>query len=157
MKRFFGLFVLTATMGCGPDDKPLPFANVSGTVTFDGLPIENGEITFTIPGQPLSTMQIVDGKFSGSAMVGANRVIVSAKKKSATVRKQSADEQAQVKGYMEKMKGSGGFGSHAADYDPNAVDYIPASWGLDSRQSRVVESGKPNEFKIEIKSDAKGK
>ena len=157
MKRSLGFLVLATALGCGSGEKPLAFANVSGTATFDGVPIEKGEITFTIPGMPMSTMPIVDGKFFGSAMVGGNRIIVSAKKKSATVRKVSADEKAQVSGYMEKMKGSGGFGSHAAGYDPNMVEYIPASWGPDSKQTRVVEAGKPNEYQFEIRGDGKGK
>src|SRR5207253_8224988 len=105
MKRPVGflLFLIFATVvGCQRGDKPT-YANVKGTVTFNGKPIEKGQITFALEGRPPSTMDLVDGKFAGQAMVGSNKVSVSAKKKSATPPKLTKDAQTQIKGYAEKF------------------------------------------------------
>ena len=149
------LFLLLATVvGCQRGDK-LAYANVKGTVTFNGKPIEKGQITFAIEGRPPSTMDIVDGKFSGSAMVGQNRVMVSAKRKGTApiVAKGAKDADAQIKGYMDKKKGE--FGGPPMYYDPTMVDYIPQEWGMASRQTRVVEAGAGNKFEFDIKGAEK--
>src|SRR5262249_56971611 len=86
----FLLFLLLATaVGGGRGDQP-SYANVKGTVKFNGKPIPKGQITFAMEGRPPSTMDIVDGEYSGQAMVGSNKVSVSAKKKSGTAPQLSA-------------------------------------------------------------------
>jgi hypothetical protein len=152
MKRYLGFALLVAVAGCSDGMKGASYANVTGTVTYNGQPIEKGQITFAVEGRPPSTMDIVDGKFSGSAMVGQNRVSVTAKKKSANAPQMNQDAKNQVKGYMERMqkKGTGEFGSPPVDYDPSMVDYIPQEWGPGGTQTRVVDAGKGNEFKIDI-------
>ncbi len=154
MNRSLGflLFLILATVvGCQKGDKQT-YANVKGTVTFNRKPIEKGQITFALEGRPPSTMDIVDGKFSGQAMVGSNKVSVSARKKSANPPKLTKDAEAQIKGYQEKFKAAPGeFGGPPADYDPTMVEYIPPEWGTQSTQMRVVETGAANEFQFDIK------
>jgi hypothetical protein len=157
MNRPLGLFLLSlslAVVGCSQGEKSI-YANVSGTVTFNDQPVEKGQITFALEGRPPSTMDIVDGKFNGQAMVGSNKVSVSAKRKSGTAPKVNAEADKQIKGYKEFMKGKGEFGGPPADYDPTMVEYIPQDWGPASKQMRVVESGATNEFKFEIKGEKK--
>jgi hypothetical protein len=163
MKHLLGffLFLLLATvLGCQRGDKQV-YANVKGTVRFNGKPIEKGQIIFALEGRPPSTMDIVDGKFSGQAMVGSNKISVSAKKKVATAPQVKGgaaavkDSQTQIQGYM-KFKGQPGeFGGPPIDYDPTMVEYIPAEWGVHSTQMRVVEAGAANEFEFDIKGPTK--
>jgi hypothetical protein len=144
---FLLFLILALVVGCQGDKQT--FANVKGTVTFNGKPIEKGQITFAVEGRPPATSDIVDGKFSGQAMVGSNRVSVSALKKSATAPKLPKAAQIQIKGYMEMKKGEQG--GPTGDYDATLVEYIPPDWGLQSKQMRVVEAGVTNEFQFDIK------
>ena len=155
MNRPLGCFlilVLATVVGCGAGGPK--YANVKGKVTYNGKPIEKGTITFALPGQPPSTMQIVDGDFNGQAMVGENKVSVAAAKRVANAPKLSPQAEAMIKGYNEKFKampGQEGGASHE-EYDPNMVDYIPQDWGFQgTKQTRVVEAGVPNEFEFVIK------
>src|SRR5262245_12804781 len=127
--RYLLLFLHLATVvGCQRGDKPT-YANVKGSVMFNGKPIDKGQITFALEGRPPSTMDIVDGKFAGQAMVGSNKVSVSARRKSATASlPKSAD--VQIKGYQAKFKANPGeVGGPPIDYDPTMVEYIPPEWG----------------------------
>jgi hypothetical protein len=127
MNRPLGLilFLILATVfGCSKGDQPT-YANVKGTVLYNGKPLDKGKIIFEIVGRPPSVMDIVGGEFNGQAMAGENKVSVSAKKKS---------------------------GGSAADYDPTLVEYIPPEWGTESKQKRVVEAGQPNNFEFSIKA-----
>jgi hypothetical protein len=151
MNRLFPvlIFLILATVvGCQGDK--LSYANVKGTVTFNGTPLDRGQITFAVEGRPPTTMDIVDGKFSGQAVVGSNRISVSARKKAATQPKLSTDAEAQIKGYKEYMRGKGKGGSDP-DFDPSSVDYIPPDWGTQSKQMRVIEAGATNELEFDIK------
>jgi len=156
--RFLVFFILAPVVGCGPGGEKLTYANVKGTVTYNGKPIDKGQITFAVEGRPPSSIDIVDGKFAGQAMVGSNKVSVSARKKAATqpqVKGGAAaakDADAQIKGYMNmKEKKPGEFGGPPIDYDPTMVEYIPPEWGPHSTQMRVVEAGAANDFQFEIK------
>src|SRR6266852_8687545 len=159
MNRLLGFFlflILATVVGCQQGSKQT-HANVTGKVTFNGKPIEKGQITFALEGRPPSTMDIVDGKFAGEAMVGSNKVSVSARKKVATpprVKGSAAaakDAEAQIKGYMKFKAAKGEFGGPPLDYDPTMVEYIPPEWGPHSTQMRVIEAGKTNEFDFDIK------
>jgi hypothetical protein len=152
---FLLILLLAMAAGCQGGGTKQTYANVSGTVTYNGKPIEKGEITFALEGKPPSTMDIVDGKFNGQAMVGSNRVSVTAKRKAAAAPKLSKDAEAQVKGYKQWMAGKGEFGGPPKDYDPTMVDYIPPEWGAHSKQVRVVEAGAPNDFQFDIKGSSK--
>jgi len=156
MNRLLGfllLVLLLATVaGCQEGEKQ-SYANVSGHVTFNGKPIEKGQITFAVVGRPPSSMDIVDGKYAGSAMVGQNRIIVSAKRKSATAPKLSKEAETQMKGYREFKRRE--IGDPPQDYDPSMVEYIPPEWGMTSKQVRVVEAGVTNTFDFDIKGPEK--
>jgi hypothetical protein len=144
----FILFLILATVvGCGQQDKPT-YANVKGKVTYNGKPIEKGQITFSMDGRPPSSMDIVDGAFNGQAMVGSNKVAVSAKKKSDSAPKLSEQAQTQIKGYQKYKREDQGTSS---EYDASMVEYIPPEWGTQSKEVRVVESGSTNEFEFNIK------
>jgi hypothetical protein len=141
----FLLFVVL--VGCSGDTPR--YTNIKGTVNYNGKPIEKGQIIFAMEGRPPSSMDIVDGLFNGQAMVGTNKVSVSAKKKSAGGGpKLDAHAKAQIKGYMEiKFKGEN------YEYDASSVDYIPPDWGARSTHTLVVEAGAPNDFTINIKGN----
>jgi hypothetical protein len=141
---------LATVFGCQGSDKPI-YANVKGTVTYNGKPIDKGQITFAVEGRPPSTMDIVDGKFSGQAMVGSNRISVSAKRKTANPPKLNKDAQNQIAGYMKVRGQNGEFGGPPIDYDPSMVEYIPPEWNTQTKQIRVVETGATNEFDFDIK------
>jgi hypothetical protein len=151
--RFLLFLLPAAVVGCGQVEKEV-YALVKGKVNYNGKPIQNGEITFDVPGRPPHTMQIVDGEFSGQAMVGKNRIAVRARKKSdkgLQVKGGAAaakDAQTQISGYM-KFKRE--FGTPAPEYDPAMVEYLPPEWSTDSRQFREVIAGAPNEFEFNIK------
>ena len=154
--RFLLFLILATAVGCQQGDKQT-YANVKGTVTFNGKPIEKGHITFAVEGRAPSTMDIDDGTFNGQALVGSNKVSVSARKKSATqpTKGNSAaakDADAQMNGYMKFKAGRGEFGGPPADYDPTMVEYIPPEWGTRSTQIRVVEAGAANDFEFNIKA-----
>jgi len=144
----FILFLILATVvGCGQENKPT-YANVKGKVTYNGEPIEKGQITFTVEGQPPTSMNIVDGAFNGQAMVGSNKVSVSAKKKSASAPKLSKQAQTQIQGYQKYKREDKGT---VSEYDESMVEYIPPEWGAQSKEVRVVESRSTNEFEFDIK------
>jgi len=154
MNHSLGLLVLppllAALAGCQQGEKS-NYANVSGTVTYNGQPIEKGQITFTADGRPPSTMDIADGKFNGQALIGSNKISVSAKRKTANATKLPKDAEAQLKGYKDWMKGkTDPSGPAPGEVDPSMVEYIPPDWGTESKQMRVVEAGATNEFKFEI-------
>src|SRR5207248_2056473 len=110
------------------------YANVKGTVTYNGKPLDKAEIVFTVPGRPGSVMDVVDGKFTGQALVGENKVAVIASKKSSAPPPplpQQAKEQ--LKGYKEFMRGKVA-GGEVSDYKPPTVDFIPPEWGSHSKQ-----------------------
>ncbi len=71
LTRFTALAVAIGVVGCGTQDGAPPYANVSGTVTYNGKPLAKGHITFSTDGRPPAAMDIVDGKFAGQAMVGS--------------------------------------------------------------------------------------
>ena len=156
MNRSLGFIlplVLTVVVGC-QGNKPT-YAIVKGSVKYNGSLLEKGEIVFAMEGRPPSVMNVVDGKFDGQAMVGSNRVWVSARKKAAkapeikggaAARKDAA---IQMKGYAEKAKRE--FGTPSVEYDPTMVDYIPEEWGPYGKQTRAVEARVANEYEFEIK------
>ena len=145
------ILILMTVVGC-QGDKP-KYANVKGKVTFNGKPIEKGHITFAMDGRAPSTMAIIDGEFNGQAMVGTNKISISAMKKSANARTLPKEAQTQIKGYQQKFKDSPDQGAGTiSDYDPTLVDYIPPEWGPQSKETRVIEAGSNDVIEIHIKS-----
>jgi hypothetical protein len=143
----FLFLVLAVVVGCQEGKKH--FANVSGTVTYNGHPIEKGYIQFQMEGNPPTSMDINDGKFNGQAMVGSNRVSVSAKKKAAKAPALPPEALVQIKGYQAKKKNEEG--GPSGDLDLSMVEYIPPEWGSASKQTRVIEPGS-NELQFEIRA-----
>jgi len=135
------------TVGCGNKGDAPAYANVSGTVTYNGKPLDKGQITFSTEGRPPTAMDVVDGKFAGQAMIGSNRVQVAAYRKSAKERNIPESARAQVKAYQAMNKGGGSSDTNSMEME----DYIPPEWGSDSKQMRVVESGGANKFEFDIK------
>jgi hypothetical protein len=67
--------------GCGPEaPKQAPTAKVKGNVKLDGKPMESGEVTFSVPGEPVRTLAVSGGSYSGEAVVGQNKVEVASYK-----------------------------------------------------------------------------
>jgi hypothetical protein len=154
MNRLLGCILLLTIVavigGCGGQSDKQTFANIKGKVTYNGKPIEKGQITFAVEGYPPKSMKIVDGAFNGQAMVGTNKISVSAKKKVANPPKLSKEAQIQLKGYMEKKANPKEGGGTLSEYDASAVEYIPKEWGPLSKETRVVESGSANDFEFNI-------
>jgi hypothetical protein len=79
MKRFTTLALLLALLaaaaGCGRGGK----AEVTGTVKFNGRPVEDGDIVFLpLDGQAPDAGKIKDGKFRLQARAGKNKVQIRA-------------------------------------------------------------------------------
>ena len=74
LRWFLPALFASALGGCGRPPDGADSAPVSGSVTLDGEPLAEGEISFVIPGEWPSTLRVEEGAFSGSARVGANRV-----------------------------------------------------------------------------------
>lgn len=158
MNRFF-LYALAAGLACGlagcdGGTKAVTYANVSGTVTLNGKPLEKGTITFTTNGRPPSQADIVDGKFSGQAIAGPNKVEISVRKKPTAPKAMNpqakASMEAQLKGYAEHgPPGGGGGGGVPSDYNPE-VETLPAEWNSASKHVREIAAGAPNELSFDI-------
>jgi len=149
MNRFLGfvlflLFFLTQVVGCGTKQN---YVNVKGTVTYNDKPLDKGEVIFTVEGHPAAVIEVTDGTFAGQALVGSNKVSVSARKKTATKRSFPAAADDQRKAY--RAQGKGNDAPAESEYD--VVDYIPPEWGSASKHMYVVESGAANEFNFNIK------
>src|SRR5262245_31789314 len=143
LARFSVLAIAIGLVGCSKGDAP-SYANVTGTVTYNGNPLDKGQITFTTDGRAPTSMDIYDGKFSGQAMIGSNRIAVTAYKKSTTQPKLTETAKGMMKVYGEKYK-------NTQSTDSSMEDYIPAEWGRDSKQTRVVEAGSKNDFQFDIR------
>lgn len=76
--RYCFLICLPFCLGCGGDGK----LTISGKVTFDGKPIENGEITFNaVDGTtPTASIAITNGVYKLDMMPGNKKVIVTGTK-----------------------------------------------------------------------------
>ncbi|MFO0823666.1 MAG: hypothetical protein U0792_11210 [Gemmataceae bacterium] len=80
--RLFSLALLVlglSSLGCGKRDTSVP---VSGTVTLDNVPVENGGIQFTLldGSGPTAGAVIVNGKYTTTVPAGKVRVEIRASK-----------------------------------------------------------------------------
>jgi hypothetical protein len=122
---FLVLLALLIFGGCG-DNGPTEYG-VSGSVTLDGQPIEQGEIQF-IPADKQGTLQacpIGNGKFECRVTEGQKRVEITATREAPTP---------------------------AADGLPNFVSYIPAAYNAQSTLTAEVKAGGDNTFTFDLKS-----
>src|SRR4051812_32024823 len=92
--------ILATVVGCGTETPK--YANVKGKVTFNGKPIDKGRIVFSMEGYAPSTMEIMDGEFNGQAMIGKNKVSITAMKKATSAPKLPKEALTQIKGYQKK-------------------------------------------------------
>lgn len=130
LASLFALLLLLA--GCGGDSGPKRH-KVSGTASFDGQPIPEGDIQFlAADGKgPVDGGRIVDGKFSLEVTAGKQRV---------EIRATRTNPKELVPSGIEPGK-----------MEPKREDYIPARYNTDSTlTAEVTASGlNPSEFKLE--------
>jgi hypothetical protein len=119
------LGLLLAMMGCGPGE-----ATVSGTVTLDGKPLEEGNIAFRpLPALAKSEARggpIKDGKYQVKARPGQNRVEITATR------------------VVPGKKDS--FGT------PLRESIVPEKYNAKSELTKEISAGGANEFNFELKS-----
>jgi hypothetical protein len=156
MTRFVFLAAATAlaAAGCGGEKTP-SFTNVSGTITVDGKPLEKGIISCSCEGHPPSTTDIIDGRYTGQAMVGSNRVSISAKRKVERAISGKAAERIEGERKMKEQRaaaGGGGGGGPVDDPSNFGEEIIPKDYNVNTKQIRVVEAGGENKFDFIIKT-----
>ena len=119
------LLAIPGTTGCTRTEPTYP---VTGTVSFNGEVVADGNIVFVpeAPDAPREGGNIRDGKFSFSARAGKKRVEITAA---------HADP---------KLKGPKG--------EPQFVDYIPVEFNTQSKLTEEVMSGGANQFEFKIQS-----
>ncbi len=117
--------LLLTLAGCGGDG-PRQY-QVTGSVTFDGQPIEQGEIRFmpTEAGGTPYAGAIANGKFECKVTEGQKRVEISATREAPTP---------------------------APDGLPNYVSYIPEEYNTQSTLTAEVKPGGDNTFTFDLKS-----
>jgi hypothetical protein len=113
-----------AIAGCGPGDGRV---EVSGSVTFDGKPIERGSIVFTpeVKGSP-DGGKIIDGQFRLRALVGKHRIKIEASRPTGP--------------FVPSM------GGHVHE------EYIPARYNSKTTLSEEVTPGGDNSFSFRLTS-----
>lgn len=115
---------LVTILGCQREE---PTYSVSGTVTYNGTPLENGFINFEsdpLDGKPAGSAQIVKGSFVTKARAGKKKVMITANKPTGE-------------------KDSGG-------YDI-VVNYLPPEFNLESKLTAEVTPAGPNQFEFKLK------
>lgn len=116
-----------AVLGCQRGRREEPTYDVSGTVTFDGVPLKDGFINFEseVPdGQPTGSAQISNGKYATKARAGKKKVSITANKPTGE-------------------KDSGGFDI--------TVNYLPLQYNLNSTLKAEVTAAGPNKFDFVLK------
>ncbi len=142
-----GLVLATVVVaGCSSSLPALPVANVTGTVTLDGKPLDQGTIAFATDGRPPQVFEIRDGKFNGAAMVGNNVISISSKKPMTFAGGKDPSGGRLGKGNMGRPPEAGG----APPKGPEE-EILPVAYNTNSKETRVVESGGANKFDFDIK------
>jgi predicted small lipoprotein YifL len=120
------LFLAIGIPGCGP--KGPIMVPVTGTVTLDDKPMEEGTVYFkTIIEGSVDEMAIKDGKFQGMVQVGDRRVEVC-------------------------KYGLGPPIKMGAAEIPNKIETLPVRYNLDSELKATVKEDGPNDFTFAVKS-----
>jgi hypothetical protein len=152
--RLFSILVfplLATVAGCRGGNAAPSYANVSGTVMYNGKPLPKGTITFATDGRAPTGADIVDGKYTGQAMVGSNKISIAAYRKAAKPRSLPETAKKQIAVYQQIHKSGGAV--LGEEHDPMMEDYIPEDYGRNSKQFRVVEAGAPNTLDFNIKGN----
>lgn len=137
------LSVCVLSSGCGSQNaNPLNRLPVSGSITLDGNPLDQGLIQF----EPMAkgkdavnaSAAVSGGNFAvpaaGGLLPGTYRVAISSKPQAGAT---SSDP---VKAMEEASK-------------PQGAERIPAKYNADTELKAEVKSGGPNDFKFDLKSD----
>ena len=126
---------LGLALGCGGVKGKVPTKRVpvSGTVKLDGKPLATGRVTFDAQnGEPPTTCEILNGAYSGTVMIGKNKVMLIS-----TV-KQSMKEKM-------KMDGPG--------YDEMVeFNILPDRYHSKSEITNDVADPGPNQFDFDLQS-----
>ncbi len=133
MTRWLGLVILMAacgvSAGCGSSKPAREMQTISGSVTLDGQPMQEGEIYFktTAKGE-VDVLPIENGQFEGEVGVGTRRV--------------------EIYAYHEKevipMPGE--------PPEKTRENYLPASYNAQSTLSAEIASGSSTPLKFELTS-----
>ena len=126
---------LGLTLGCGGVKGKVPTkrVSVSGTVKLDGKPLATGRVTFDAQnGEPPTTCDILNGAFSGTVMIGKNKVMLIS-----TV-KQSMKEKMKIDGpgYDEMVE----------------FNILPDRYHSKSEITKDVADPGPNQFEFDLQS-----
>jgi hypothetical protein len=121
------LLAFLLSTGCSSGPKAPPLAPVKGTVNLDNKPMDAGDITFSIPGEVPSTLQVNAGAFAGNASIGKAKV--------------------EIRSYRPGKKNE-----MYPDQEPSPENFIPAKWNSESQLTADVTKDGPNEFKFDVTS-----
>jgi hypothetical protein len=135
------LLALAAVCGCGGGEEPLPRAAVSGTVTLDGQPLQEGVVRF-VPidntAGPKTSVIVSQGKFSADAeqgpIVGKHRIEIESTDDGGYA---MDDEQA-----IQKLRESG-----VTRID---VVRVPPNYNSHSTLTETVSADQPNVFQFNL-------
>jgi len=143
---------LTLIVGCGQGGGPTTYAT-SGTVTFDGKPVEGAQVTFMAPGAPRAAVATTDaqGKYrlttfkpSDGAVAGTHAVTIA--KTETNAQAMSAAKPDAAYGQAMKQAASG-------KKQPSQAGGIPGKYSdpkLGGLQANVTKEG-PNQFDFDLK------
>ena len=126
---------VVVTAGCGRERSRAVRVPIRGKVLLDGKPLARGRISFNaMGGEPPAVMDIDSGSYAGQAIVGPNRVMITASKSSS----------------MKKTMGFDGPG-----YDESVeINTLPARYNLATELEAVVaDGGEENSFNFELSSE----
>lgn len=132
--------LLSVLTGCGGQKPPEQTkAKVKGTITLDNKPLQTGHIVFDAGnGQPPADLDILDGKFEGSAPVGKCKVSITSFKQMTM---------------KEKLEREGKKPMDGPGYDqPQEVNLLPDRYNVKSEISREIYGDKANDLTFELKS-----
>src|SRR5262245_39788988 len=128
MRRLSSLLaVLSFVFLLGCRERPEPTYDVSGTVIYNGTPLENGFINFESDppdGKPAGSAQITKGNFATKSRACKKKVMITANRPTGE-------------------KDSGGFDV--------VVNYLPAEFNVESKLTAEVTPAGPNQFEFKLK------
>ena len=127
---FFSGLLMLAAFGCGPGEPtPVP---VHGTVSLDGTPLADGQISFITPGQVPEVIEIKNGVYNGKAKWGKRRIEIGAYR--------ALQIPPEVPKSMYPLMEGG------------KENYVPEKYNVQSDLSAEVKAKGSNEFNFELYS-----